>query len=787
MGASETAVFQRRMIEVLTFILVFSSMALAFSLMPVMPQPVPVIISFLIGFLAFRKPRLGLMTGSLLIGISLIHGLSQVNFIFGLNENNSIRLLFVVAVLGFFALAPYDVENHEDAIAVAVGIIAAMLLFYPVYFLAIPMILVFSVLYKRKKLVLTLSYYSMISVPVQIVQFFDDLHSKLPSAPDPLPLLYGQIKHAFNPIYPFNMEEIGKAVATISKNIAGEYDADALAVGRAIGAYFNSLAGIAIYLIIISGLISVSAFATLVMLKMLKEIERTRKYAKYFEIFLPTITAVVFAQIFWIVSTSLRGPTLRIDVAPNDDITIIMIGTLVALIGVTLPISVADYMLKIQTLIEQLSKNLLEKVQGLLSLLQAFKEKLKTVKSSIPISISPIEGKVLLIEDKLNETASRTSKKIYDLPTIHEKFEEVEKSNDEVGVLSTDLDVSLEEYYTRMAYEYLGWIEKLKDLEIESEKTVEIANTNLFRSLTIESKVDAIKNVIEAGRLLTREVLSLFNEIYSMVRSIYDQNLPIESSTVKFVQHTLEEGTTPWGALESLFTAMQNFDRQYGSDVSKSINNLQSSLSKIVDLSAQSEKMLPILGDAVPQILDLAKKGEEIIKNTEKKKTSIMKVTLVKEALQSTLGISTGILKTLYNELVKKERTIESLLPTKEYEWGKNTFITEKLETVIGIVSHPSEHNLDVVMDNLYKSLAYIETCIETINAYSKEHELLLNYPIAELVIDNILEHEDHVIAEDLPFKFEYAREYLRLYSRQKYAEVSFDDSSNILEKRVQS
>jgi hypothetical protein len=749
----------------------------------------PIVISFLIGFLAFKNPKLGMIIGSFLVGVSLIYHLASIDFISGLAHGENapaIRLLFILVVLGFFIFAPAGTKTHEEAIAIAIGIMASMLLFSPVtYYLAVPLILMFSVLFKRKQLVLTLAFYLMISFPVQTMQYVYDYNQlPIPDRDKPgehglYPLLYGNLTYQFKPIEPFDLGGIANATKKISENVVGEYNAT---VGEAIDKYIYNLPGITTFLVVVFGLISTSAFATITFLRILKRIEHTRKYARYVEIFLPTITAVVFIQIFWFLSLALRAP---LSIAVKIDPMAMVVGT-IAIVSVTLPFSAINHILRVQALIEELSRNLLEKTQKMLSLLQTFKEKLKTVKSNVPIPISPIEGKVSLIEDKLTEISSRASKKTYDLPTIYEKLEEMEKVNGEIGTLSTDLNVSLEEFYTRMSYEFLGWLEKLKDLEIEAEKNIEIANANDFRSMTIEARVDVVKNVLEAGRLLTREVLGLFKEIYSMIRSIYDQKLPVESSTEKFAQHTLEEETLPWIALESLLAALQNFERQYGSEVSKSIQNLQSSLSSIVNLGVQGEMLLPILGDdAVRQMLDLAKKGDEIIKKTEKKKTSIMKVTLVKEALQSTLGVSAGILQTLYAELDKKEKMIESLLPTREYEWGKNTFIREKLETVIDIISNPSKHNLDVVMDNLYKSLAYIETCIDTISAYSEEQELLLNYPIAELVIENILEREDQVTAGDLPFKFEYAREYLRLYSRQKYAEVSFDDSSNILRKRV--
>jgi len=777
--ASKTAEIQERIIRVITFVLVFFSMTLALSLMPIWPvEPVymlPIIMSFLIAFLAFKDPRLGITIGSLLIGISLIYHLAEISFISGIAENNAFRLLSILIILGFFLFTSYATENHEDAIAIAIGITAAMLLFFgETYCLPIPLILIFAVLYKKAKLTLTLSYYFMISVPIQIMEFLDKYAHK----DNVLPLLYGPISIRFKPIEPFNLNGINEAVLRIFENLVGPCDPDVL---QAITAYMNSLPGIATFLIMVFGLISASAFGTLTMLKMLKGIEFTRNYAKYIEIFLPTITAVIAAQIFWFLSTSLPA-TLLIDV--EIDAVTMTIGTL-TIVGVTLPVSIIEYMLRIQALIEQRSSILLEKAKSLLSHIRTFKEKLDVVKSSIPIFVHSIEGKISLIEDRLNDVIAKASREIYDLPTIDKKTGELETVNSQIENLPSELDISLEEYYSQMVYEYLEWTDRLKDLEMEVKKTVEMVDMDHFRNMSIDAKVDAIKNVLNAGFSLAKELVHVFNEIYSLIRSLYDPKLPIKSSTEEFVKQSLEEATTPWIAIESLLTTLQNLERQYSSEISKSMQNMQNSLASIVDLSVKSENLLPILGDAFPQLMNLAKEGEEIIKNTTEKKKNIMKVTLVKEVLQSTLNVSTEILQTLYSELDRKERLIKSLLPTKEYEWGKNMSIAEKLETVIDIVSNPSEHNLDVVIDSLYKSLAYMEECIETISMYNKKQEFMLNYPIAELAIESVFKSRDHVKVGDLPFKFEYAKEYLKLYSRQKYVEVSFDDASDMLEKKV--
>jgi hypothetical protein len=61
----------------------------------------------------------------------------------------------------------------------------------------------------------------------------------------------------------------------------------------------------------------------------------------------------------------------------------------------------------------------------------------------------------------------------------------------------------------------------------------------------------------------------------------------------------------------------------------------------------------------------------------------------------------------------------------------------------------------------------------------------LLNYPIAEMAIEDILRQKKHVSAEDLPFEPKHAQEYLTLFYGHKFPEFSFDKANSLLIKRA--
>jgi hypothetical protein len=61
----------------------------------------------------------------------------------------------------------------------------------------------------------------------------------------------------------------------------------------------------------------------------------------------------------------------------------------------------------------------------------------------------------------------------------------------------------------------------------------------------------------------------------------------------------------------------------------------------------------------------------------------------------------------------------------------------------------------------------------------------LLNYPIAEKAVENLLREKKRISAEDLPFEPKYAEEYLKLFYSQKFREVSLDRANMLLTKKT--
>jgi len=210
---------------------------------------------------------------------------------------------------------------------------------------------------------------------------------------------------------------------------------------------------------------------------------------------------------------------------------------------------------------------------------------------------------------------------------------------------------------------------------------------------------------------------------------------------------------------------------------------LQKSLNSIVNLSTQSERLLPVLGDNFPKLMDLVKRAEDVRVCMEKKTLNVMNILIIREVLQSSLRIARDVLLIVQEELTSNEKAIESLLLTKDYSWEKNVEWRKQITSEMEMVVNSSKYALSQVMENLPRSLSYLDELVGSIVTYNEKKEILLNYPLAERAIEELLRQKKQVYAQDLPFNLKYAEEYLKLFYSQKYLEFSFDRENNCLMK----
>jgi hypothetical protein len=142
------------------------------------------------------------------------------------------------------------------------------------------------------------------------------------------------------------------------------------------------------------------------------------------------------------------------------------------------------------------------------------------------------------------------------------------------------------------------------------------------------------------------------------------------------------------------------------------------------------------------------------------------------------------VLSILYEKLKSTEKAIALLSPSEDFLWEKNDALIKRMDVAMQVTSESSNVPLGEVLENLPKFLAYVDECVETISVYRDMEELLLNYPVAEIAVENLFREKKSVSAKDLPFEPKYAEEYLKLFYSQKFREFSLDRANMLLTKK---
>lgn len=760
-----------------TFLITLVAMALSMSLLPFFPQPLPLLLAVLIAFVTFKDPRIGMSAGGAIIGIGLLYHLADFYFISFLGDTQA-RVVFIVVWMTLFVGLPLIFRRYRSALAIDFGILAVMALFFaPTYFLAIPLILASAVFFK-KYVGLTVVYYALITVPLQIVQYFQytvltivrtDWWLEPGSSPPLLVSLSSIVKDLGLSMTQFRLYDTSKVIYDIAGQTTWIPDWTGRTIKDALTQYLDSVPGIVMFLVIIAGLGLALVFFTRFLVK--------EKLISSADKFMPCFIATIAAALFFVLLSALQVPLAYSADVSATTMVLGIFGTLL----LTFPSVFMDNApKKLAT-----NREITEKSQALLNILQNLGQQMANVKENIPVDVSLPEGKMLTIKDSLEDTSKKSAMKLFNQVELTEKLQELEAIGKELGDLQAKLCAILEQYQVLASSEFSNWSGKLKDSGFPVKTTL---NLEFQKDMPLEQRIDTVKQVLDAGRSLAKEVIEVAEPIYGIIRPLYDPSLPEKSQSVEFAKENLEKKQAPWTAIQALYIALNNWKRQYVSDIQLSLKYLRRSLDPIANLTFQSDVLASVFGDNTTKVLDYAKKAEAmkvlIDTQADKEDFDILNLIKFKDDVQSYLFIANDVLSMLYSSLSTDEKTIETLLPTKDYLWEKNITLRETLEKATSVLQDTSTYKINQTMENLPDYLSYVNEAVKTLANYSERKEFLLNYPLAYAAIEECLKHKKKILPQDLPFQPRFAAEYLRLYYSERYGEYAFDKDNQALSKR---
>ena len=768
-------------LRLLTFVVTFIGMTLGLSLIPLFPQPLPIVISFLVAFASFMNHSgVGMTMGSLVIGLGVVYHMSRLNIISQMTPIPLVRTFVIVIIPALFFLLPVIFHRYEDSIAINLGIIAATLLFFgETYFFAIPLILVAATLYKKTKLGLTVTYYIIISFPLQIMQYLNHVFSlenpRWWEDPAADPFLYVPVQEVLESIQKsmtqFRIQEANNVLETITGQIDFAAQNSVVWTTQSVLArYTDSLPGIMLFFVIVIGLVSATALFT-------RELV-TKSHTINTKMILSVITSVSATGLFFLLLIGLQTP-----LAYKTQVNVLQILAGISMTGLLTGFAaVVNYAPKTNIEIEKVSKIVLEKAQELKRVrLQVIDWSLNKVKSSIPLDVSSIERRLQTKKNILDDIINKIQNNFYSSSELNEKLDYLDTDiRNEIDQLMFDLDVSLEQYNKFVYGEYAAWILKFKEIGIEVKTDI---ITDFQKELPLEMRIAQILDILETGRNLTTEIIQIAEQTYEIIRSLYDPNLPEKSLAVTFAEKNLETTLVTLAALNTLYTAVRNWQNVYSTEISKSIKYLEESLNSIIGINIQDERLLPVLGKDYSQLIDLVGRAENTRNEMKKKTLNVLDILIIREVLQVSLTIAQDIFLIIQEQLISNEKAIENLLLNQDYSWENNVAYRKQLTSEMQMIIGSSKNELNQVIEKLPEALSNIGPLLESIIAYHEKKEILLNYPIAKRTIEEILDKKKNVYAQDLPFNNKYAEEYLCLFYSQNYREYSLDRQKMLLIK----
>ncbi len=765
-------------LKMITFIVTLVAMALGMSFLPLFPQPLPLLLAFLVAFVTYTKPRFGMPVGGAIIGIGLLYHLAELYFISFLGDT-PFRVAFVVTTITLFIGLPLIFRRYKSALAIDLGILAVTMLFFePTVFLAIPLLFASAVFFK-KQVILSVVYYVLISVPLQIVQYFKYVVEPIvrtewwleAGSSPPLFVSLNQIFEDLNiAMSQFRLYDTSKVIYDITGQLTWIPDWHGRTIGDAVTQYLDSVPGILMFVVIVVGLALALIFFTRVLVSEGLIGNGDRLF--------PCFTATVAAALFFIFLSALQVPlAFRADV----DAGTMVLGILATFL-LTLPVAFMEYTPKKSATIQEI----IAKTEQLMARLKAFEEQLNVVKENIPVAVNSPEGKMLVLKDALEDMQSKLTLRYYEESELDQKFTELSKIGNDIDALELELNTILSEFQIFANCEYSNWTGKLKENGFETKSDFK---AEYQQELTLEARVEAIKRALEEGRIVAREVIAVAEPVYGIIRPLYDPSLPEKSRAIEFAKEKLEAKEAPWIAIEALYNALNNWKKQYGAEIASSMKYLHSSLSPIANLGNQSKVLPAVFGESMPKVMDYVKRAEAmkaaVDVKAEKKQLNVLDVISLKGDLQAFLDISGDVLSTLHMQLVSEEEAIRQLLPTEDYLWEKNDTLRERLKQATEVLSNPSKYKINQIMENMPKYLSYVDESVQTLAVYSERKEFLLNYPLAEAAIEEQLKQKNRLLPRDLPFQPRFAGEYLRLYYIQRFSEYAFDKENLVLTKKA--
>jgi len=764
--------FSERTGKLVTFAVTMVSLAMGFTFIPLLPQPLPIVIAFLIAYAVYRENPYAPIGGSLLISMGLFYHLSRIGF-FQLIDEPLTNTVLMALLIAPFVICPLMMRNNLQIIAMDMGIIAVSLLFFrSTFYLAIPLILVFATIYKERGIAYTFVYYVVMSLPLQIMQYLKTFtEGVLPPLYTPLDAIYADIQGSLTTI---SLETILRVLNTI----AGIRPPDVVLNGErlAFAAYMNSLPGMILFLVIMSGLISVIAIINMRLPDPVKEPSIPGKYVDILVYFLPIVAAAITNVVFFGAIEYLQAP---LSFQATVDRTI-LIGSTAFTVLFSAPVSFSKFVLDMREVREQRIGVLKDQTSGLMEKLHEYLGIIDGLGNPVPENFTDLKTKILISLDEVREMNRDVAGTALELADVDTRMRRVyNELGPAVKSYETHLDVALRDYYIKIKFEYLEAVGEIHELGLDVEAP-EVAEFSMDAPLSV--KVEHVNRLVRYGRVLVERLIDTSDKIYEIISSLFEPSLPKDSATLQISREKIEEDE-PWVIIDAILVSLKNWEKQYSAEIMNATRPINDSVETILQLSKRRSSLLPLLGEKYELIQALSGKVAKRDFMEEDQNLKVLKVILIRDTILSTVNVVGRIIGLLYYHLQDLEFNINLLLPREDYEWNRNMTLTERMNQSLEVINNYENYRIDEIISHLYRVLSYIDEAVDTIEYYNERREMLLNFPVFAKKITRILDGKGEVKMGELGVAEKYGREYLKMYLRTTYSPLTLEERTDSLRR----
>ena len=764
--------FSERTGKLVTFVVTMVSMALGFTLIPLLPSPLPIIIAFLVAYAVFKDKVYGAMAGSLIISLGLFYHLSRIGF-FQLIHDPVKNTVLMALIIAPFVICPAMFNNNLQIIAMDMGIIAVSLLFFKsTFYLAIPLILVFATIYKGRGIAYTFVYYASISLPLQIMQYLKTFEEgMLPPLYTPLDLIYHDIQSQLTTI---SLDTLKRVFNTIT----GIMPPDVVINGEAtaFANFINSIPGMILFFIIMSGLISV---ITIINMRMPDPVKKTAIPGKYVDVLvyiLPIVAAAITNIVFFLAIDNLQAP-LAFQATVDQSI---LVGSTTFTILFSAPVAFSKYILDLKEVRSSRSHALIEESGKLLERIEEYNVIIDGLGTSVPENLMDLKTRMLIVEDEAEEIEQNAEESIQDLSELDIDLRRIyNELKLDVESFETQLDVALRDFYIKIKFEYLESVGEIRELGLDVDAP-EVPELDIDAPLM--EKVEHINQIIDSGRVLVEKLIDTSDKIYEIISSLFEPNLPRDSATLQISRQKIDEDE-PWVIIKAILVSLKNWEKQYSADILNATRPINDSIETIIQLSKRKSSLMPLLGDKYELIQNLSEQMTKRSFEEEDENLKVLKVILIRDTILSTVNVVGRIIGLLYYHLQDLEFNINLLLPREDYEWNRNMTLTERMNQSLEVINNYERYGIDEIITHLYRVLSYIDEAVDTIEYYNERKEMLLNYPVFQKKITRILDEHGEVRLGDLGVAEKYGIEYLKMYHRTTYSPLTLEETTDSLRR----